>query len=64
MHSLFLKMACTHPATLGCLRGRNVGWVGGTSKQTSTMQETAIAGYTLAVGWARGGLGWGKNIFG
>ena len=31
--------------------------VGSTSKQTSTMQETAITGGALAVGQARGGLG-------
>jgi len=58
-------MACTRPATFGlpkgCPRGGNVAWVGGTSKQPSTMQETAITGYALAVGQARGGLGWGKN---
>jgi len=57
-------MVCTRPATFGLLRGGNVGWVGGVSKQPSTMQETAIPGYALAVGQARGGLGRGKNIFG
>ena len=40
--------------------GRAVGQVGGTSKQLSTMQETAITGGALAVGQARGGLGWGN----
>ena len=49
---------------LGCPRGGNVGWVGGASKQPSTMQETAIPGYALAVGQARGGLGRGKIIIG
>ena len=44
--------------------GRAVGRVGGTSKQLSTMQETAITGGTLAVGRARGGLGQGNFIFG
>ena len=38
--------------------------VGSASKQTSTMQETAITGGALAVGRARGGLGQGKIIFG
>ena len=38
--------------------------VGSASKQTSTMQGTAITGGALAVGQARGGLGWGKIIFG
>jgi len=61
---LGLKMACTCPATFGLPKGGNVGWVGGTSKQPSTMQETVITGYALAVGRARGGLGQGKNIFG
>ena len=41
-----------------------VGQLGGTSKQLSTMQETAITGGALAVGWARGGLGQGNFIFG
>ena len=59
-----LKMACTHPATFGLPKGGTVGWVGGTSKQPSTMQETAITGYALAVGQARGALGRGKIIFG
>jgi len=58
---LGLKMACTRPATFGLPK---VGWVGGASKQPSTMQKTAITGYALAVGRARGGLGQGKNIFG
>jgi len=44
--------------------GRAVGQVGGTSKQLSTIQETAITGGALAVGWARGGLGRGNFIFG
>ena len=38
--------------------------VGGASKQPSTMQETAITGYALAVGRAGGGLGRGKNTIG
>ena len=59
-----LKMACTRPATFGLPEGGNVGWVGATSKQPSTMQETAITGYALAVGQARGALGRGKIIFG
>jgi len=50
-------MECTRPATFGLPEGR---WVGGASKQLSTMQETAITGYALAVGRARGGLGRGK----
>ena len=41
-----------------------LGGFGGTSKQLSTMQETAITGGALAVGRARGGLGWGNFIFG
>ena len=57
---LVLKMACTRPATFGLPEGGNVGWVGGASKQPSTMQETVITGYALAVGRARGGLGRGK----
>jgi len=48
------------PATFRLPEGGNVGWVGGASKQPSTMQETAIAGYALTVGRARGGLGRGK----
>ena len=44
--------------------GGAVGRVGGTSKQLSTMQETAITGGALAVGQARGGLGRGNFIFG
>ena len=48
-------MACTRPATFGLPEGR---W--GASKQLSTMRETAITGYALAVGRARGGLGRGK----
>ena len=44
--------------------GGAVGRVGGTSKQLSTMQETAITGGALAVGQARGGLGQGNFIFG
>ena len=50
-------MACTCPATFGLPEG---WWVGGASKQLSTIQETAITGYALTVGQARGGLGWGK----
>jgi hypothetical protein len=61
---LVLKMACTRPATFGLPEGGNVGWVGGASKQPSTMQETVITGYALAVGRARGGLGRGKITFG
>ena len=61
---LVLKMACTRPATFGLPEGGNVGWVGGASKQPSTMQETVITGYALAVGRARGGLGRGKFTFG
>jgi len=49
------------PCHIWAARGAgNVGWVGGASKQPSTMQETAITGYALAVGRARGGLGRGK----
>ena len=48
------------PCRIGLLEGREVGWVGGASKQPSTMQETAITGDALAVGRARGGLGRGK----
>ena len=44
--------------------GRAVGQVGGTSKQLSTMQETAILGCTLAVQRVGGYLRQGKNIFG
>ena len=40
--------------------GGAAGQVGDVSKQLSTMQETAITGYALAVGRARGGLGRGK----
>jgi len=54
-------MACTRPATFGLPEGR---WVGGASKQLSTTRETAITGYALAVGQARGGLGRGKFTFG
>ena len=61
---LVLKMACTRPATFGLPEGGNVGWVGGASKQPSTMQETVITGYALAVGRARGGLGQGNFTFG
>ena len=50
-------MAYTCPATFGLPEGQ---WVGGASKQLSTMRETAITGYALAVGRARGSLGWGK----
>ena len=50
-------MECTRPATFGLPEGR---WVGGASKQLSTMRETVITGYALAVGRARGGLGRGK----
>ena len=41
--------------------GRAVGWVGDGSKQLSTMQETAIMGYPLAVGWVRRWFGAGKK---
>ena len=41
--------------------GGAVGWVGGTSKQLSTMQETAILGCALAVGRVRGWFGAGKK---
>ena len=64
MHSLFSKWHVPALPHLGCSRGKNVGWVGAASKQLSTMQETAITGYALAVGQARGGLGRGKIIFG
>ena len=57
-------MACTRPATFGLPGGGNVGWVGGASKQPSTMQETATTGYALTVGRATGGLGRGNFIFG
>ena len=41
--------------------GRAVGWVGGTGKQLSTMQETAILGCALAVGWVGGLFEAGKK---
>ena len=34
--------------------------VGSTSKQPSTMHETAIPGCALAIGWVRGWIGMGK----
>ena len=42
-------------------QGGAVGWVGGASKQLSTMQETAILGCALAVGQVRGWFGAGKK---
>jgi hypothetical protein len=48
----------------GYIIGRDCwGRVGGTSKQPSTMQETAITGWPLAVGRVRGWFGAGKNIY-
>ena len=49
----------------GCVIGQDC-WVGvgGTGKQPSTMQETAITGAHLLLGGLGSGLGQGKNIFG
>jgi hypothetical protein len=44
-----------------CVIGQGCwGWVGGVSKQPSTMQETAITGCPLAVGRVSGWFGAGK----
>jgi len=45
----------------GCIIGGTVGQVGGTSKQLSIMQETAILGCALTVGWVKGWFGVGEK---